>query len=101
MTLELIDLEMSQELDQQAYTDICGGWAGFMSGLFAPTQGGFPGMTSNYLIDYNVTQNIFQQNPVNLTIGAGDGAIVAIDSLNITPVSAGSPMTFVQGSPAI
>ncbi len=101
MTLEMKDLELNQELDQQAYAEICGGWAGFLSGLFAPSQGGMPGMTSNFYIDYDVTHNIFQQNPVNLTVGAGDGSVVAIDSLNITPVSAGSPMTFVQGSPAI
>lgn len=101
MSLELNDLAVSTDLDEQAYREICGGWAGFLSGLFAPTPGGMAGMTNNFFIDYDVTHNIFQQNPVNLTVGAGDGSVVAIDSLNITPVSAGSPMTFVQGSPTV
>lgn len=101
MSLELNDLDLSTDLDEQAYREICGGWAGFLSGLFASTPGSMPGMTNNFFIDYDVTHNIFQQNPVNLTVGAGDGSVVAIDSLNITPVSAGSPMTFVQGQPPV
>lgn len=101
MTLELNDLNLNEDLDEQAHRAVCGGWAGFLSGLFAPTPGRATGMTTNFFIDYDVTHNIFQQNPVNLNVGAGDGSVVAIDSLNITPVSAGSPMTFVQGSPTV
>ncbi|MFK7913431.1 MAG: hypothetical protein AB8B93_05915 [Pseudomonadales bacterium] len=102
MALQLDDLQMDQDLDSNAYRDICGGWAGFLSGLFAGSPGGgMPGMTNNFFVDYDVTHNIFQQNPVNLNVGAGDGSVVAIDSLNITPVSAGSPMTFVQGTPSV
>ena len=97
--LNISDLPMNAELDAQACREVTGGWAGFLSGLFAGAPGGPMGMTTNLFVDYNVTNNIFQQNPVNLTVGAGDGSVVAIDSLNITPVSAGSPMTFVQGTP--
>lgn len=99
MTLNMKDLECSQELDQKACRELCGGWAGFLSGLFAGSPGGMRGITNNIFVDYDETTNIFQQNPVNLTIGAGDGSVVALGNLNITPVSAGSPMTFVQGAP--
>ncbi len=102
MAIDLIDLERNDDLDAQAYKDVCGGWAGFLSGLFAPTPGGLlPNMTSNYFFDIDVTNNMYtmQQNPINLSIGAGNGSVVAIDSLNLTPVSAGSPMTWVQGTP--
>ena len=98
--LQVEDLEQNRDLDEQAYRDVCGGFAGFLSGLFAPApgSGGMPSITNNVFIDYDYTQNVFQQNPVNLSIGAGDNSIVAIEGgISIMPVSAGSPMTFVYG----
>ena len=97
--LQVDDLKESRELDEAAYREVCGGWAGFLSGLFAPS-GGSMGVTNNLFIDYDVNNFVFQQNPINLSVGAGDNSIVAIESLNIAPISAASPMTFVYGGSA-
>ncbi len=98
--LQVEDLEQSRDLDEQAYKEVCGGFAGFLSGLFAVSGGGFPGITNNYFMDIDVTQNIVQQNPVNLTIGVGEGATFAMGGgISIAPVNAASPVNLIQGGP--
>ena len=95
--IDLPDLSMSRELDRDAASELHGGFAGFLSGLFAGQPGSaiVPSFTQNFFIDYD--QTIVQQNPVNLNVIAGEGGINSIGSISIMPVSAGSPMTVVQG----
>ena len=94
--LQIRDLPVDQALDAAAVRDIKGGWTGFLAGLVAPLPGAqlVPSVTNNFFIDYD--QTIVQQNPVNLTMIAGDGAVNSIGSLNITPVNIGSPVSVFQ-----
>jgi len=86
---------MSGELDRAAVADLYGGFAGFLSGLFAGQPGSavLPSFTQNFFIDYD--QTIVQQNPINLNIVAGNGGVNAIGDISIMPISAASPMTVV------
>jgi hypothetical protein len=95
--IQTSDLSLSCELDREAAGELHGGFAGFLSGLFAGQPGGslMPSFTQNFYIDYD--QTIVQQNPVNLNIFAGDGGVNAIGDISIMPVSAGSAMTVIQG----
>ncbi len=98
MALAIKELDKNTELDREARKAVCGGFMGFLSGLqaFGPGGGYGPGnVTNNVLVNY--TQNIFQQNPLNVNISAGDGGVVSMGDFSPMLLSAGSPMTFVQG----
>ncbi len=56
-------------------------------------QGGYFG---NYLASISNVTNVFTQNATNITIGAGHAGLVSVGSLSLTPVSAGSAMTWLQ-----
>ena len=82
MSLITIDnLTESRELDSAAATELFGG---HMSGS----------STNNYF--YSETTNIFQQNPLNVSISAGDGGIVAMGNFSPMLLSAGSAMSWLQ-----
>ncbi len=56
-------------------------------------QGGY---FANYLASFANITNVFTQNATNITIGAGHAGLVSVGSLSMTPVSAGSAMTWIQ-----
>lgn len=97
--LSVTDLAHDQELDREARHQLRGGFFGFLAGLqafSAPVPGPVPmSITNNVFVDY--TQNIFQQNPLNVSITAGDGGVVSIGDFSPMLLSAGSPMTLLQG----
>ncbi len=78
MSLITIDnLTESRELDSAAATELFGGYYG-----------------SAYY--YSETTNVFQQNPLNVSISAGDGGIVAMGNFSPMLLSAGSAMNWLQ-----
>jgi hypothetical protein len=91
--LRIRDLPEDRELDSAALGELRGGWAGFLSGLVAPTPGSrlVPSVTNNFFIDYD--QTVVQQNPVNVMI---EGSSNIIENLNITPVNVNSPVNVLQ-----
>lgn len=99
MTLCIDNLTHDAQLDGEARREVRGGFFGFLSGLYAPSEGssGYGMNVTNYVFVENTT-NIFQQNPLNVNISAGDGGIVSIGDFSPMLLSAGSPMTFVQGA---
>ena len=54
------------------------------------------GYFENYLASFVNTTNVFTQNATNINIGAGHAGLVSVGSLSLTPVSAGSAMTWLQ-----
>ncbi|MFK7913433.1 MAG: hypothetical protein AB8B93_05925 [Pseudomonadales bacterium] len=58
-------------------------------------RGGYWG---NYLASFATTTNVFTQNATAINIGAGNGGLVSVGSLSLTPVSAGSAMTWLQSA---
>ncbi len=99
MTLRIHTLTHDAQLDREARREVRGGFFGFLSGLYAPSPGGSGygmNITNNIFVEY--TQNIFQQNPLYVNISAGDGGIVSMGDFSPMLLSAGSPMTFVQGA---
>ena len=73
------DLNESRELDRTA--ELRGGY-------YLP-------MVQNLLASFTFTK--FTQNEVNLNIVSGAFGINSIGSISAMPVSAGSPMTLIQG----
>ena len=97
----LQDLACDLELDRKAQRQLSGGFFGFLAGLqaFRPAvPGPLPmnmSITNNVFVEY--TQNVFQQNPLNVNITAGDGGVVSMGDFSPMLLSAGSPMTLFQG----
>ncbi|HEX7038383.1 MAG TPA: hypothetical protein VF210_21645 [Pseudomonadales bacterium] len=92
-TLRIRDLPEDRQLDSTALEELRGGWAGFLSGLVAPSPGSrlVPSVTNNFFIDYD--QTVVQQNPVNVIL---EGSSNVIGTLNITPVNVNSPVNVLQ-----
>ncbi len=80
--LQIENLNECQDLDREASQALTGGYLD-VGALIA---------------SYSSTTNVFSmtQNAINVAIGAGDGGVIALGPVNMTPVSAGSPMTWVQ-----
>jgi hypothetical protein len=103
--LSVRDLAHDLELDREAQHQLRGGFYGFLAGLQAIRPSG-PGalpmnlsVTNNVFVDY--TQNVFQQNPLNVNITAGEGGVVSMGDFSPMLLSAGSPMTLLQGGSGI
>ena len=90
MSCIAVDDLVRDPLTDASAAEVLGGWAGFLSGLFAGRPGSalVPSITQNYLIDYD--QTIIQQNPVNLNIIAGDQGVNAIGDISIMNVNTGN-----------
>ena len=76
LTIENLALETT--LDRKAAGELSGGYF------------------HNYLAAFTNTTNVFTQNATNINIGAGHAGLVSVGSLSLTPVSAGSAMTWLQ-----
>ena len=89
-SLAVTDLRREDDLTQSHAAEVEGGFAGFLSGLFAgrPGGAGLPSITQNFVIDFD--QTIVQQNPVNLTFAAGDGGANVVGDINVMNVNTGS-----------
>ena len=99
--LQLEDLERNDELDRRALTEVQGGFYGFLSGLFAGSPGGaLPSMTNNFFVDYDVTNIVMQQNPVNLNIATAENSAVSIGSFNPTTLNINSGQNLLMGGGA-
>ena len=95
--LHLEDLERNEELDRDARRNVHGGFYGFLSGLFAGSPGALPSMTNNFFVDYDVTNIVMQQNPVNLNIAAAENSAVSIGSFNPTVLNINSGQNLLMG----
>lgn len=98
-TLAINDLPLDCSMDREARRAARGGFLGFLAGLPLAPTGYTP--SANWNVTQNIfvnnTTNVFQQNPLNVSISAGDGGIVSMGDFSPMLLSAGSPMTFVQG----
>ena len=83
MSLTIGNLSESRELDANATAELKGGYWGEWVSTFVQSE----------------TTNIFQQNPLNVTIGAGAAGIVSMGNFSPMLLSAGSAMTWAQGLP--
>lgn len=91
-TITINDLALSAELDRAAVADIAGG---FLEGLipFGEGSSSMPPIM-NFFIQFE--QNIFQQNPTNISIFNGDTGGDVINSINTSSLTAASPMSFTK-----
>ena len=79
--LTIENLNEDRTIDRAAAAELQGG-------MFVPAA----------IMSWQETTNVFTQNATAITIGAGNQGIVSLGSLNLTPVSAGSAMTWVQSA---
>jgi hypothetical protein len=90
-TITLNELPLSAELDRAAAMEISGG---FLEGLVPFSEGGYMPPIYNLFVQYE--QNIFQQNPTNISIFNGDTGGDIINNIETSSLSAASPMSFTK-----
>ena len=78
--LTVDNLNECRELDQTAAEELRGGFTGIFGTVIA-----------------SISMTKFTQNEINANFVTGNGGINSIGSLSFMPVSAGSPMTLIQG----
>jgi hypothetical protein len=82
MALMINDLPQSDVLDRAARAELCGGQ--------------LPPFVQNLIAQFRITE--FTQNAVSVTV-LNQGAVGSISNqFNIAPLSAASPMTFIQSA---
>lgn len=95
-TITLNDLPVSTELDRAAVKAVTGGFLGGLVPFSKPVSSFLPSI-NNYFIDIAYEQNIFQQNPTNVSIyNTGDTLGNVINNVNTSALSAASPMSFTN-----
>jgi hypothetical protein len=92
-TITLNDLPESTELDVAALKAVTGGFLESMV-AYAPREGSYLPSINNYLIQYE--QNIFQQNPTNITIMSGPTGGNVVNNISTNSLTAASPMSFTR-----
>lgn len=96
-TIILNDLPESTELDMAALETVTGG---FLESLvaYAPPSASSSYLPSinNYFIQWE--QNIFQQNPTNITVMNGETGGDIINNISTNSLTAASPMSFTRVS---
>jgi len=91
-TLTLTDLPMSADLDRAAAVEIAGG---FLEGLIPFSEsGGYMPPIMNFFVQYE--QNIFQQNPTNISIFNSETGGDVINNIETSSLTAASPMSFTK-----
>jgi hypothetical protein len=90
-TITIYDLPQSVELDCAAAVQIAGG---FLEGLIPFSVGGYMPPIYNFFVQYE--QNIFQQNPTNISIFNGDTGGNITNYIETSSLSAASPMSFTK-----
>ncbi len=92
-TITLNDLPQSKELDLAALETVTGGFLDALVPYMTPTSDYLPTI-NNFFVQYE--QNIFQQNPTNISIFNGDTGGDIINNISTNSLTAASPMTFTR-----
>ena len=92
-TITLNDLPESTELDVAALEAVTGGFLESLVGYMPPSNSYLPSV-NNYFIQWE--QNIFQQNPTNITVMNGETGGDIINNISTNSLTAASPMSFTR-----
>lgn len=94
-TITLHDLPESRELDTEALEAVTGGYLDALIPYQRPRASYLPSI-NNYFFQYE--QNIFQQNPTNISIVNGETGGDIINNISTNSLTAASPMSFTRVS---
>ncbi len=92
-TITLNDLPQSKELDLAALEAVTGGFLDALVAYMKPTSSYLPTI-NNFYVQYE--QNIFQQNPTNISIFNGETGGDIINNISTNSLTAASPMNFTR-----
>ncbi|MEL7538134.1 MAG: hypothetical protein AAFZ58_00790 [Pseudomonadota bacterium] len=92
-TITLHDLPCNEELDREAADAVIGGFLGGLIPHQDPVSSYLPTI-NNFFVQYE--QNIFQQNPTNISIFNGDTGGDIINNISTNSLTAASPMSFTR-----
>lgn len=94
-TITLYDLPKSEELDLTALEAVTGGYLdGLVPFQLPRSAASYLPSISNIYVQYE--QNIFQQNPTNISIFNGETGGDIINNISTNSLTAASPMSFTR-----